>query len=293
MEQIVERTCEVCLDPLPVDTVGAICDNCMETINQLTESEETECAPASAEEVSSSVMPDETSIEDKSMFASFDALDAISDTESLSQTSVTQPLTEASESSTKPKSPCDGCGALDVELTSFKHPMAREALLLCTNCLTSEKALIEHKDDPMQGKVVHPDEASREELITMDDADKVLYNEEVRFCIDTPIEQVYDRISLLEERLKRAKVLLKASRTTLFMRIEHMKKDEQEAEYKRLNERDKTRRARTKPTSSGPKAPGTARAPKRTKADQFRQSMEANGFPAEWINEQIKKMGLV
>ena len=111
--------------------------------------------------------------------------------------------------------------------------------------------------------------------------------------VESPIEQVYNRIALLEGRLQRAKLLLKASKTTLFMRIEHMKKDEREAEYRRLNERDATKRRRSAATS----APGEPRvkkaaAPKRTKAKAFRDLMSSQGFPDAWIDEQINKMGL-
>jgi hypothetical protein len=188
---------------------------------------------------------------------------------------------------------CEACGTLVSSLKALKHAHAKEPLMLCETCHASETALIEHANDPMQGKVVHPDEAAREELMTMDDSDRILYNEEVMLNVESPIEQVYGRIALLEGRLQRAKLLLKASKTTLFMRIEHMKKDEREAEYRRLNERDATKRRRTAATS----APGEPKAkkaagPRKTKAAAFRTLMSAQGFPDSWIDEQINKMGL-
>jgi len=282
--------CESCLEAIEVE-VGIMSD--------AISAEEKKCeTPAqSVEASSSSATPDETSTTDKSMSENSDAPAVTSDTASESLDSPT-PSSEASPSPTpteeraKKTNPCEACGTLQETLKPFKHQHVKEQMLLCDSCHAMETALVTHADDPMQGKVVHPDEAAREELMTMDDTDRILYNEEVMLSVESPIEQVYARISMLEGRLQKAKLLLKASKTTLFMRIEHMKKDEREAEYKRLNERDSVRRRRTAATSA-PGEPKTKRAsaPRRTKAESFRDLMSAQGFPAAWIDEQIKKMG--
>jgi hypothetical protein len=302
-----QRFCEVCNDPLALESEESMCDSCLDAVevevglmSEAIDAEEKkwETPAPSAEASSSSVTPDETSTEDKSMSGSFDALDAVSDMESGSLDSAT-PSSEASPSPStsqkkeKKTEPCEACGTLSTELKALKHVHAKEPLMLCETCHASETALIEHANDPMQGKVVHPDEAAREELMTMDDADRILYNEEVMLSVESPIEMVYNRIALLEGRLQRAKLLLKASKTTLFMRIEHMKKDEREAEYRRLNERDATKRRRTAATSA-PGVPGEKKkaAPRKTKAAAFRALMSAQGLPDEWIEEQIKKAGL-
>jgi len=292
-----QRFCEVCNDPLALESEESMCDACLEAVEVEVElmsdaidaAEEKKCeTPApSVEALSSSAMPDETSTTDKSMSGSFDALDVVSGSESGNQDSPT-PSSEVSQTPTptekkdKKTEACEACGLLVSSLKALKHAHAKEPLMLC-----------EHANDPMQGKVVHPDEAAREELMTMDDSDRILYNEEVMLSVESPIEQVYNRIALLEGRLQRAKLLLKASKTTLFMRIEHMKKDEREAEYRRLNERDATKRRRTAATSApGEPKPKKAAGPRKTKAAAFRTLMSAQGFPDSWIDEQINKMGL-
>lgn len=298
-----QRFCEVCNDELPLDSEETMCDSCLEAIDAEVEimsdaidAEEAKCQTpvASAEATSSSATPDETSTTDKSTSENSDAPAVASDSGSESLDSAI-PSSEASPKPTKPKKTeaCEACGTLVETLKALKHVHAKEPLMLCETCHASETALLEHANDPMQGKVVHPDEAAREELMTMDDADRILYNEEVMLSVESPIEQVYNRIALLEGRLQRAKLLLKASKTTLFMRIEHMKKDEREAEYRRLNERDATKRRRTAATSA-PGAPKVkkASAPRKTKASAFRELMAAQGLPSEWIEEQIKKAGL-
>jgi hypothetical protein len=296
-----QRFCEVCSDPMPLEAEGTLCESCVEAVDaQLAEiAEEIECeTPApSAAAPSSSVTPDEMVVaEDKSTSGSFDALDATVATGSgnLDLSMMTQPDVKRKP---KPTLPCESCGELQEGLNSFKHPAARESIELCDKCFEAEKATLEHPDDAMQGKVVHPDEAAREEVISMDQEDAELYNKEVLISMESPIEEVYARISLLEGKLQRAKLLLKASKTTLFMRIEHMKKDEREAEYKRLNEIDAKKRSR-RSVAKGDASPGaprkasTSRAPKRTKAQVFRENMTANGFDAAWIDAQIKKLGL-
>ena len=302
-----QRNCEVCNDPLPLESTDSICEACLEavemevsTMSAEMDAEEEQCQiPApSVEDSSSSAMPDETRIAPKSMSESFDALDVVSDMGSESLDSAT-PSSEASQRQTpKPTlseagETCEACGSLQKTLKPFKHQHVKEQLLLCDTCHAAETALVAHADDPMQGKVVHPDESAREELMTMDDSDRELYNEEVHLNVNSPIEDVYNRISMLEGRLQRAKLLLKASKTTLFMRIEHMKKDEREAEYRRLNERDAKRRTRTK-ASAAPGVPGERKksGPRKPKAEQFRSQMRSSGFPDAWIDEQIKKMGL-
>jgi len=285
-----------------------MCESCLEAVetevglmSDAIDAEEEKCQiPApSVEASSSSVTPDETSTTDKSMSGSFDALDAVSDMDSenldspIPSSEASPRPTEAPTEREKKTEPCEACGTLQETLQPFKHQHVKEQMLLCDTCHAMETALVAHANDPMQGKVVHPDEAAREELMTMDDADRILYNEEVMLSVESPIEQVYNRIALLENRLQRAKLLLKASKTTLFMRIEHMKKDEREAEYRRLNERDATKRRRTA-ASAAPGVPGEKKkaAPKRTKAKAFRELMAAQGLPEEWIEEQIKKAGL-
>jgi hypothetical protein len=301
-----QRFCEVCNDPLPLESEESMCESCLDAVevevglmSEAIDAEEKkwETPAQSAEASSSSATPDETSIAHKSTSGSFDALDAVSDMDSGNLDSPT-PSSEASPSPTptekeKKTEPCEACGTLQETLKPFKHQHVKEQMLLCDTCHATETALVAHANDPMQGKVVHPDEAAREELMTMDDADRILYNEEVMLSVESPIEMVYNRIALLEGRLQRAKLLLKASKTTLFMRIEHMKKDEREAEYRRLNERDATKRRRTAATSA-PGVPGEKKkaAPRKTKAAAFRALMSAQGLPDEWIEEQIKKAGL-
>lgn len=297
-----QRFCEVCADPLPLESEESMCDSCLEVVEvQIAEiAEDDQCeTPASVVEASSSVTLVETVAEVKdSTSENSDALGATSDTESESLALETPTPTQLQNTEPTKKAPslaCDSCGDLNYELKKFKHPQAAAALELCEKCFAAETALLVHADDPMQGKVVHPDEMQREEIISMDDEDAELYNKEVLISMHSPIEEVYARISLLEGRLQRAKLLLKASKNTLFVRIEHMKKDEREAEYKRLNERDAKKRKRAQPMAAdgtvAPKRASTYK-PKRSKAQQFRDSMLANGFSEDWIAEQIKKRGI-
>jgi len=296
-----QRFCEVCNDPLELDSTESMCDSCLEVVaSQLAEvEEETECeTPApSAEAPSSSVTPDEmVAAEDSSISENSDAHDATSasGSGSLDLSMMTQPDVKRKP---KPTLPCESCGDLQEGLNSFKHPMARESIDLCDTCFEREKATLEHPDDPMQGKVVHPDEIDREEVISMDQEDAELYNREVLICMESPIEEVYARISLLEGKLQRAKMLLKASKTTLFMRIEHMKKEDQEKEYRRLNELDAKKRSRRTPagvgesTASPRKAPASRKS-NRSKGQVMRERLAASGFAAEFIEEQVRKAGL-
>lgn len=127
--------------------------------------------------------------------------------------------------------------------------------------------------------------------------DAALYNQEVLISMESPIEEVYARISLLEGKLQRAKLQLKASKTTLFMRIEHMKKEDQEKEYRRLNELDAKKRSRRTPagvgesTASPRKAPASRKS-NRSKGQVMRERLAASGFAAEFIEEQVRKAGL-
>ena len=177
-----QRFCEVCNDPLDLVSEESMCESCLEAVevevglmSDAINAEETECetvSAPSAEASSLSVTPDGTSTEVKSMSESFDALDATSDTVSESQDSAI-PSSEASQTPKKSKKtePCEACGTLVETLKALKHAHAKEPLLLCETCHASETALLEHANDPMQGKVVHPDESAREELMTMDDAE--------------------------------------------------------------------------------------------------------------------------
>jgi hypothetical protein len=295
--------CEVCNDPLELDAIISLCDACQAVVAaQIAEiAEETPCeTPVSAVEVLLSETLDEIAVEvSVSTSENSDALGATSGTESASLASETPTPTQLQNPEPTKKPPslaCDSCGDLNYELKKFKAPQGAATLDLCEKCFEAESALLVHVEDPMQGKVVHPDEMQREEIISMDDEDAELYNKEVLISMHSPIEEVYARISLLEGRLQRAKLLLKASKNTLFVRIEHMKKDEREAEYKRLNERDAKKRKRAQPMAAdgtvAPKRASASRAPKRSKGQQLADGLRANGFPEEFIAAQLKKAGL-
>jgi len=295
-----QRFCEVCNDPLELDSTETMCDSCLEVVAvQTAEIEEElgcETLAPSVEAPSSSVTPDEmVAAEDSSTSESSGVPDATS--ASVSGNLDSTVATPERIKKKKPTLPCESCGDLQDGLNTFKHPSARESMELCDKCFETEKAVLEHPDDPMQGKVVHPDEAEREEIISMDNEDAELYNKEFLINMDSPIEEVYARISLLESKLQRAKLLLKASRTSLFMRIEHMKKEEREVEYKRLNEVDAKKRARRSPagvgesTASPRKAPASRKS-NRSKGQVMRERLAASGFAAEFIEEQVRKAGL-
>jgi hypothetical protein len=298
-----QRFCEVCNDPLPLETEESMCDSCLEVVElqvaEINEAEECE-TPASVVEPSSNETPAETRTEDNRSTSENAAVLVATVASELGNLDLGMEES-LSPANPQPKKPapslaCDSCGVLQYELKKFKAPTTSNTLDLCDKCYEGEMALVVHAEDPMQGKVVHPDESEREEIITMDVEDAELYNAEVRISMESPIEEVYARIALLEGKLQRAKLLLKASRTTLFVRIEHMKSAEREAEYKRLNERDAKKRRRVQPVSADGTTPApkrsVSRAPKRSKAQQFRDSMLANGFSEEWIAEQIKKRGI-
>jgi hypothetical protein len=295
-----QRFCELCNDPLDLDSIESMCDSCLETVAihvaEIAEELECETPAPSAEASSSNGTPDEmVAAEDKSTSESSGALDATSASGSASLDSTV--ATPERIKKKKPTLPCESCGDLQDGLNTFKHPAARESMELCDKCFETEKSVLEHPDDPMQGKVVHPDESEREEIISMDNEDAELYNKEYLINMDSPIEEVYARISLLEGKLQRAKLLLKASRTSLFVRIEHMKKEEREVEYKRLNEVDAKKRARRSPAGVGestasPRKPAASRKSNRSKGQVMRERLAASGFAPAFIEEQVRKAGL-
>jgi len=185
---------------------------------------------------------------------------------------------------------CEACGFIQKHLHSVKTPNMKEPILMCDVCFAGEMALVNEVDDPMQGKIVHPDEAQRAEVMTMDDDDRILYNDEVLINAATPIEEVEARVNLLERRLHRAKLQLKASRTVLLMRVESMKKEEKDKYYREAGVRigQRKRKAQGDGTGTVKKVSPQQR---RNKIDKFREDWRANGFTDEWIDGQLKKMG--
>ena len=181
-----QRFCEVCADPLPLESEESMCDTCLEVVEaQIQEiAEDNPCeTPASVVEVSLSVTLDETpAAASASTSENSDAPAATSDTASESLASETPTPTQLSNPEPTKKPPslaCDSCGDLNYELKKFKAPQGAATLDLCEKCFEAESALLVHVEDPMQGKVVHPDEMQREEIISMDDEDAELYNKEV------------------------------------------------------------------------------------------------------------------
>ena len=198
-------------------------------------------------------------------------------------------VVEAIEAGKEATTACETCGFIQKHLHSVKAPNMKEPILMCDVCYAGEMALVNHEDDPMQGKIVHPDEAQRAEVLTMDDDDRILYNDEVLINAATPIEEVEARVNLLERRLHRAKLQLKASRTVLLMRVESMKKEEKDAYYREAGVRlgQRKRKAQGDATTTKKVSPQQ----RRNKIDKFREDWRANGFTDEWIDGQLKKMG--
>jgi len=186
---------------------------------------------------------------------------------------------------------CETCGFIQKHLHTVKAPNMKEPLLMCDACYAGEMALINHEDDPMQGKIVHPDEAQRAEVLTMDDDDRVLYNDEIMINAATPLEEVEARVNLLERRLHRAKLQLKASRTVLLMRVESMKKEEKDKYYREAGVRLGQRKKKAQGDATVTKKVSPQQ--RRNKIDKFREDWRANGFTDEWIDGQLKKMGWV